>query len=298
MLSVNLSNISTGGGIVFSFSNAEGPISLYRTDPTTSQTYTLLNAVPNIGIYIDMGDKSPQVLQNNVPYQYSVSDGVTTLSFTVTLPPNPVAEATYENLLYSLSRIIEAAIQTIPFPTSPTGTPDPLTNKAIVYMTLPMTENIKTPAIFVNQELLKMDDFPVGGLTETYREFYSGTPSLFTRVFSITILDVNAVTCNFYHDLIVATIFAAMHDILGDAELQQSIHIEIKSTGGPKLDGGLIPSFYMTQILLTLKGPLSLLLSYTPDNFTNSIQISINGGQVYTLSGENIISNLTVSSSI
>ncbi len=171
---------------------AVGPISLYRTDPTTSQTYTLLNAVPNIGIYIDMGDKSPQVLQNNVPYQYSVSDGVTTLSFTVTLPPNPVAEATYENLLYSLSRIIEAAIQTTPFPTSPTGTPDPLTNKAIVYMTLPMTENIKTPAIFVNQELLKMDDFPVGGLTEIYREFYSGTPSLFTRVFSITILDVNS----------------------------------------------------------------------------------------------------------
>lgn len=54
----------------------------------------------------------------------------------------------------------------------------------------------------------------------------------------------------------------------------------------------------MTQILVTIKGPLSLLLSYTPDNFTNSIQISINGGQAYTLSGENIISNLTVSSSI
>ena len=165
MLSATITPVNVGGGAIIRIVGAQGPITLTRYDPQYSNTYTLLDGVPDVPVYIDMGDMAPEPLQSGVGYVYSLSDTVTTIQFTLVLPSAPVIGATYDNLIHMLQRIAEATIQNINFPRSPSGAQDPI-KKAQIYIQPPMSENIKYPAIFINQEMLRMEEIPVGATNQ------------------------------------------------------------------------------------------------------------------------------------
>lgn len=294
MLGVTVSTINVGGGVIFNITSPAGPLTLTRVDPTYSMTYTLLNGVTGTQLYIDMGDKSPQPLQSGVPYSYTISDTVTTLNFTVTLPTVPPIAASYDNMTYLLQRLAEATLANIAFPRSPSGADDPI-KKASVYISTPMTENIIYPAVFINQELLKQEEIPVGAANQSQQIYFAGTTGLYRRVFSFTIVDTSAVSSNFYHDVLFALALSAMSNVFGNDTLQQSVHFDVQSTGGPQYDNkAMAPVFYISQILMTIKGPLNLIFNPPALGLTKAINVSINDGQIYPLTSK-LVTNLSVS---
>ncbi len=291
MLSATITPVNVGGGAIIRIVGAQGPITLTRYDPQYSNTYTLLDGVPDVPVYIDMGDMAPEPLQSGVGYVYSLSDTVTTIQFTLVLPSAPVIGATYDNLIHMLQRIAEATIQNINFPRSPSGAQDPI-KKAQIYIQPPMSENIKYPAIFINQEMLRMEEIPVGATNQGQQIEFGGSTGLYRRVFSLRVIDTNSVTCNFYHDVLFAMSLSALSDIFGDESLQESVHFGVQSTGGI-IQGEAQPFFYMNQILLTIKGPLNLVLSPVSIGLTKSINVTINSNGVYPITN-NLVFDVSV----
>lgn len=291
MLSATITPVNVGGGAIIRIVGAQGPITLTRYDPQYSNTYTLLDGVPDVPVYIDMGDMAPEPLQSGVGYVYSLSDTVTTIQFTLVLPSAPVIGATYDNLIHMLQRIAEATIQNINFPRSPSGAQDPI-KKAQIYIQPPMSENIKYPAIFINQEMLRMEEVPVGVTNQGQQIEFGGSTGLYRRVFSFRVIDSNSVTCNFYHDVLFAMSLSALSDIFGDESLQESVHFGVQSTGGI-IQGEAQPFFYMNQILLTIKGPLNLVLSPVSIGLTKSINVTINSNAVYPITN-NLVFDVSV----
>ena len=291
MLSATITPVNVGGGAIIRIVGAQGPITLTRYDPQYSNTYTLLDGVPDVPVYIDMGDMAPEPLQSGVGYVYSLSDTVTPIQFTLVLPSAPVIGATYDNLIHMLQRIAEATIQNINFPRSPSGAQDPI-KKAQIYIQPPMSENIKYPAIFINQEMLRMEEIPVGATNQGQQIEFGGSTGLYRRVFSLRVIDTNSVTCNFYHDVLFAMSLSALSDIFGDESLQESVHFGVQSTGGI-IQGEAQPFFYMNQILLTIKGPLNLVLSPVSIGLTKSINVTINSNGVYPITN-NLVFDVSV----
>ena len=291
MLSATITPVNVGGGAIIRIVGAQGPITLTRYDPQYSNTYTLLDGVPDVPVYIDMGDMAPEPLQSGVGYVYSLSDTVTTIQFTLVLPSAPVIGATYDNLIHMLQRIAEATIQNINFPRSPSGAQDPI-KKAQIYIQPPMSENIKYPAIFINQEMLRMEEVPVGVTNQGQQIEFGGSTGLYRRVFSFRVIDTNSVTCNFYHDVLFAMSLSVLSDIFGDESLQESVHFGVQSTGGI-IQGEAQPFFYMNQILLTIKGPLNLMLNPVSVGLTKSINVTINSNGVYPITN-NLVFDVSV----
>ncbi len=291
MLSATITPVNVGGGAIIRIVGAQGPITLTRYDPQYSNTYTLLDGVPDVPVYIDMGDMAPEPLQSGVGYVYSLSDTVTTIQFTLVLPSAPVIGATYDNLIHMLQRIAEATIQNINFPRSPSGAQDPI-KKAQIYIQPPMSENIKYPAIFINQEMLRMEEVPVGVTNQGQQIEFGGSTGLYRRVFSFRVIDTNSVTCNFYHDVLFAMSLSALSDIFGDESLQESVHFGVQSTGGI-IQGEAQPFFYMNQILLTIKGPLNLMLNPVSIGLTKSINVTINSNGVYPITN-NLVFDVSI----
>ena len=121
---------------------------------------------------------------------------------------------------------------------------------------------------------------------------FGGSTGLYRRVFSFRVIDTNSVTCNFYHDVLFAMSLSALSDIFGDESLQESVHFGVQSTGGI-IQGEAQPFFYMNQILLTIKGPLNLMLNPVSVGLTKSINVTINSNGVYPITN-NLVFDVSV----
>ena len=256
--------IPTGGAISLAISGAVSGAVLLERAVSGVGTFTTIYSGVATQYYLDIGDGLPAPLDANLFYQYRYTDpgGSTTTDFyqpvsLLAVEPEPISQV--------LIRLIQGTLNSTPLP--------PGVKNAQVTQAMPLGGAIPMPLVVVNLDLFQQANVPIGQSTNVFAAILSaasGVPvSGYTtlgfakRLFRVSVLATDAITRDFYRDLLVG-FFEAIY-----ASVLQPIGVDVThrwqaSSGQVAHDKTTnVPGFYFADVTFEFEGILNVVLNLT-----------------------------------
>ena len=285
MPTISAKPLVVGGGFVISYTSSAttGNMALQRSSDGGA-TWTTLYQTPlpisdGLGLFVDLGEQqvdpaSGMLLDTHLDfstaYLYQITDP-TGSSQSISQIPSQQITLTWDQMTYYITRMLQAGIDSLVLPL---GIP-----RAEVMQILPTGQIMEAlPFVFVNQELLQMQEIPIG-MTRAFNPLSSGhtMPMMTLRRFSLYVETLDANTLNYYHDACIAVLISSLTDLFNSLNLQQNISVQFQSTQGATASEDRSPNRYWAQIQFDFKGPLDISVTYQNVGTIKQITIDVNG---------------------
>jgi hypothetical protein len=285
MPTISAKPLIVGGGFVINYvstSTVAGTVELQRSADGGTTWTTLYQTVSPLkdgfGLFVDLGELQPgpsgQFLDTHLDfstsYIYQITDNTGSAQTSAQTPYQQIT-LTWDQMTYYITRMLQAGIDALVLPIG--------IRRAEVMQVLPTGQIMESlPFVFVNQELLQMQEIPIG-LTQAFNPLSSThtMPMLTLRRFSLLVEALDSNTLNYYHDACIAVLISSLTDLFNSLNLQQNISVQFQSTQGASASEDRSPNRYWAQIQFDFKGPLDITATYQNIGTIQQITISLNG---------------------
>lgn len=240
-----------------------------------ADTFVLYNGPPlsfpdNVPFYLDIGDGLNGPLDPTTVYTYSF---FTTSSAAVSQTVTPVCSIVleYDDYLELLVNVISAGVQSLRL-----SGPSALWHKPSVRISMPLVSQPTIPAISINEDLLQMEEVPIGhGInTDTYRNEYQ-IQEIVSRRYSVTVLVSTVQEREFWKLAVIALFKSILIPVL--INMGQDVRSSFQAASSQVTE--TMPGFYFCTIMLEFSGilPVKITTSYPPNA---AFSIIINGPEL------------------
>ena len=257
--SITCTVVPCGGVVSIDLVSSDvGPWTLTRTNGSVN--YLLYSGPPlalpdSAPYYLDLGDGLNGPLVQTIAYTYTfTTPNMGAVSQTVTPASSIVLE--YDDYLRLLVNVIEAGVNSLAL----TGTMA-LWKKPSVVISMPLVGQPTIPAISVNEDLLQMEEVPIGhGInTDTYQNLYQ-IQEIVNHRYRVTVLTTSTDERDFWKLAVISLFKSILVPVL--VKMGQDVRSSFQAASSQIMDPP--PGFYFCDIMLDFSGilPVRIVTSY------------------------------------
>jgi hypothetical protein len=291
---ITVTVVPCGGVVTIDLVSVDpGTWTLTRFDGIT--TYTLYQGPPlvlpvNAPFFLDSGEGLNGPLVPSVSYTYTFSTA-TAGAVSQTVVPACSIVLEYDDYLRLLINVIQAGVQSIVVPNGPQ-----FKAKPSVVISMPLVGQPTMPAISINEDLLQMEEVPLGhGInTDTVNNFYQ-IQEIVNRRYRVTVMTFSVEERDFWKLAVISIFKAILIPVL--IKMGQDVRSSFQAASSQSID--TMPGFYFCDIMLDFSGilPVRITTSYPiVEGFTVTVngELTITFGVLYDDGGVLVLPSGTV----